>query len=703
MTAELEKRVAELEAENDRLRKAVDAKSKVAARALASFQQRALHMEIIRQQNEDLDRLASDLARSKRVEEERAREIENAARLQGEFVANFSHEIRTPLNGIIGYCDLLARDEGSRLTPYGRRDLNVIKSNARTLLSLINDILDLSKIEAGGVKVQRDHVELEPIVEECVATARERLKGKEVEMVINVSDEARSLYTDELKIRQILLNLLTNAAKFTDLGEIVVHAVAEGRALVLAVEDTGIGIPADQLGSIFEKFRQVDGTSTRKVGGTGLGLTIVRELVRVLGGTIDVQSTLGRGARFTVRLPGVIESGAASEPAASVVPDSRPAESSGGAKPLILVVDDDAMTRELVRGQLEDAGFVVGLASDGVSALRMVKEQRPAAVLLDIHLPKLDGWSVLAEIKSQPELTAIPVVIFSVEEQRARGYSLGACEYLVKPVEPERLIGVVRRALAPGIGEVLIVDDDATTRELIARHLRRAGFATVEAENGEEALARARVARPSLVVLDLVMPDMSGFDVLRELRAAHGDMPVVVLTGKVLEKHEVDTLREGFAHVLQKGDSAIQAVIEQARRVFQERRAPAEPRLPRVLYVEDSAQNRDIVRRYLADGFDVIDAEDGEHGIERARRDDPDLILMDLSLPRIDGWEATRRIKADIRTAWIPVIALTAHAAREDQERAREVGCADYVTKPVEREPLIATIRRNLVPRPAHG
>ncbi|MFO0757892.1 MAG: response regulator [Byssovorax sp.] len=700
MTAEHDPRVAELEAENERLRKLADAKSKVAARALATFQQRALHMEIIRQQNEDLDRLAADLARSKRIEEERARQIEAAAKLQNEFLQNFSHEIRTPLNGIIGYCDLLSRDEGSRLTPYGRRDLNIIKSNARTLLAMINDILDLSKIEAGGVKATREHLDLAPILDECAATARERLKGKEVEMVIHLADDARRIYTDDLKIRQILLNLLTNAAKFTDFGEIVAQASADGGTLVLTVEDTGIGIPADQLSAIFEKFRQVDGTTTRKVGGTGLGLTIVRELVKVLGGTIEVESTLGRGTRFMVRIPDAIEPDSSSERVSAVPQSDRVAPDSRDlARSTILVVDDDAVTRELVRGQLDDAGFTVLLANDGVSALRIVKEQRPAAVLLDIHLPRLDGWGVLAEIKSRPESAATPVVIVSVEEQRDRGFSLGAFDYLVKPVDAERLLTTVRRAIVPGGGEVLIVDDDATTRELVARHLRRVGFTIFEAPSGREALARARISRPGLVVLDLVMPDMSGFDVLRELRRLHADLPVVVLTGKVLDARELAVLKEGFAHVLQKGESAIEAVIEQAHKLLASPK-PAEARAPRILYIEDSAQNRDIVRRYLAESYEVIEAEDGEHGVERAKRERPDLILMDLSLPRMDGWEATRILKESSRTAGIPVIALTAHAAREDQARAREVGCADYLTKPVERGQLVAAIARHLAPRP---
>ncbi len=693
MQRAIEDRVEELLAENRKLRDEVAAKGKIAAKALASYQQRALQMEIIRQQNEDLDRLAGDLARAKRVEEERAREIEASARLKSEFLANFSHEIRTPLNGIIGYCELLLREEGSRLTPHGRRDMNVIKSNARTLLALINDILDLSKIEAGRVEVVREPVDLEELVGECIATVREIVKGKGVTLSSHLDEAARRVYTDSLKIRQILLNLLSNAAKFTDSGEIVVEGRVVGTQLVVAVEDTGIGIPPDQLPFVFDKFRQVDGSSTRRVGGTGLGLAIVRELSRVLGGGTEVASVMGRGSKFTVTFPGAIDARALAG-GAQRVDDARDAKAALGAT--ILIVDDDELIQHLVRGQLEAEGFEVLIATDGVSALRLARERRPSAILLDIHLPRLDGWNVLGELKSDPVLAAIPVIMMSVEVQRARGYSLGACEYLVKPVEPDRLVSVVRKAISPAAGDILVVDDDASTREMVCRHLQHAGFTTAQARDGEEALLRIRVSPPALVILDLVMPGVDGFEVLRRMRADGAITPVVVLTGKELVKGEEEELRNGLARIITKGGLATEQIVQQAKVLLLQQREVESARLPRILYVEDSPQNRDIVRRYLYGEFDVIEAEDGEHGLDRAARDAPDLILMDLSLPRVDGWEATRRLKAAPATAGIPVIALSAHAGREDQLRARSAGCVEYLTKPVERDPLISTIRRYL-------
>ncbi|AKU99081.1 hypothetical protein AKJ09_05745 [Labilithrix luteola] len=688
-------RIAELEAENARLKREVENKTAAAQKALASFQQRTLLMEITRQQNEDLDRLAGELVRAKKLEESRAREIEAAARLKSEFLANFSHEIRTPLNGILGYCDLVIREEGQRLTPHGRRDLNVIKSNAKTLLALINDILDLSKIEAGRVDIVNEVVDLEELVEDCGATVREALRAKSVELYATVSPEARQAFTDGLKLKQVLLNLLSNATKFTDSGEVVLTATADGAGLTIVVEDTGSGIPPDQLPHIFEKFRQVDGSSTRRAGGTGLGLAIVKEVTRLLGGTVAVKSTLGRGTTFTVKFPHALDP-------SRVKAGAHPKPTGDTGKPVqtnetsVLIIDDDPMIHQLLRGHLESDGFRVHVASDGMAGLAAAREQRPSVIILDLHLPKLDGWNVLSRLKGDPNIASIPVIILSVEEERARGFTFGACEYLVKPVEPEVLIEVVRQSVAVGSGDILVVDDDPGTREVVSRSLRAAGFATTEAASGEEALLRARVVSPALVVLDLLMPNVDGFEVLRTLRSEGNAVPIVVLTGKELTDGEAHVLREGVSRIIHKGGVAFEQVVAEARQLVAARRVIERAILPRVLYVEDTTQNRDIVRRYLANDFDLIEAENGEEGLERAARDAPDLILMDLSLPRIDGWEATRRLKADPVLRKIPVIAVTAHAGADERARAREAGCIEYLTKPIEREVLVATIRRHL-------
>lgn len=692
MSDTLQAEIKRLSDENAALRKELEARAVVAARALATFQQRALLMEVTRQQNEDLDRLAIELARSRKVEEQRAHEMEASARLKSEFLANFSHEIRTPLNGILGYCDLVLREEGQRLTPHGRRDLNVIKANAKTLLALINDILDLSKIEAGRVEIVHETVDVEQMLTECTATVREFLRGKDVELKTVVEAEARSAFTDSLKLKQVLLNLCSNAAKFTDSGEIVVTASADAKTLLIKVEDTGSGIPADQLPHIFDKFRQVDGSPSRRVGGTGLGLAIVREVTQVLGGVVSVTSTFGRGTTFFVKLPNALGHGVQERQHLVVQREDSTPPASGVT---VLIVDDDPMVHQLLRGHLLDGSFEVISASDGMEGLALAKQHRPSMILLDLHMPKLDGWGVLARLKGDPATANIPVVILSVEEQRARGFSFGACDYLVKPVEPDMLVAVVKKSIRPEAGDVLVVDDDPAMRELVSRSLRRVGFTTVEAANGEEALLRARVVSPAMVVLDLLMPGIDGFEVLRTLRAEGNDVPILVLTGKSLSRDEQRTLEDGVSHVLAKGGVALDELVRQATKLVASKRS-IEKLLPRILYVEDNPQNRDIVRRYLSADFELMEAEDGEAGVERATREVPDLILMDLSLPRIDGWEATRRIKASPSVAHVPIVAVTAHAGQEERQKARDAGCVEYVTKPVERDHLMSVIRRLL-------
>jgi CheY-like chemotaxis protein len=349
----------------------------------------------------------------------------------------------------------------------------------------------------------------------------------------------------------------------------------------------------------------------------------------------------------------------------------------------------------LLEGALEKEGFRVVAEADGVSGLQAVRRHRPAAVILDIHLPRLDGWSALSEIKNDPSTNHIPVLIISVEEERGRGFSFGACDFLVKPFDPERLIDVVKRNIRDTGGTVLVVDDEAHARELVTRNLRAAGFSCQEAQDGEDALLKARVMKPSLLVLDLQMPRMDGFEVLAHLRNEGSNTPVIVLTGRSLDQNDEAMLRAGLAHVIKKGGLAMDSVVNQARSLLRDSKQTRR-KLPRVLYVEDSPQNRDIVRRYLQSEYEVLEAEDGEHGVERAKRDVPDVILMDISLPRMDGLEATMKIKAIPQTGHIPVIALTAHVSKEDRDRAKRAGCMEYLTKPVERDILLSTLRQAL-------
>ncbi|MEM9074794.1 MAG: response regulator, partial [Myxococcota bacterium] len=362
----------------------------------------------------------------------------------------------------------------------------------------------------------------------------------------------------------------------------------------------------------------------------------------------------------------------------------------------VLVIDDDPLIQQLLRRRLEDEGLEVLVAGDGIEGLMTAREAQPAVIVLDIHLPRLDGWSVLSSLKSADDLRHIPVIMLSIEEDRQRGFSLGAFDYLVKPVEPDELVQVLSAAISPDSGEVLVVDDDASTRDIVGRRLRAEGFAVSEAPDGDDALLRVRVSPPALMVLDLVMPRVDGFEVLAKVRDDGHEFPVVILTGKELSRDEAEALGEGLAKIIRKNGRSTEEVVEQAKAHVLRRRAVQAARKPKVLYVEDIEQNRDIVRRYLSGIFDMTEAEDGRAGLRAAKEVAPDLILMDLSLPHMDGWEVTRQLKADPKLERIPVVALTAHATRQDMELATEVGCCDYLTKPVDRGRLIGTIRRHL-------
>ncbi len=697
MSRELEARVEQLLAENKRLREEVAIKSRTLARALANYQQRALHMDVIQQQNEELDRLAQELAKAKKLEEERSKELAAAHQIKSDFLASFSHEIRTPLNGILGYCDLLSREEGTRLSRSGQRDLAVIRSNAKTLLSLINDILDLSKIEAGRVDVVREVVEVDTILEECRATAQEYLKGKDVSLNVCVEKDVARAYTDGLKIRQISLNLMSNAAKFTQAGQVDVRLWGEGETLFIRVKDTGVGIPPDQLKHLFERFRRVNDKAHRKVTGTGLGLSIVRELSKLLGGDVHVESQEGVGSTFTVTLPGALNREMLKPPPAPPPPEN-PEQSLANA-PLVLLIDDDMAVQYFVSEHLKTEGYRVEIGVDGEDGLKMAKACNPSVILLDIELPKLDGWGVLSELKADPALASVPVIILSAEENRGRAFSLGAADYLLKPIEPPKIAVAVQRELAGGAGDVVVADDDSNTREIVCRQLRYAGLSAIQLEDGERVVPLVEEKKPSLLILDLMLPNMDGFEILRRLRESGSNIPVIVLTGKELSAPEEQMLHDANAKVIIKGGLALEQVVHEARRMILFNRGPTSERMPKVLYVEDAPQNRDIVQRYLRGEFEVLQAEDGILGVEAARAHKPDLILMDLSLPRMDGWEATRTIKNDPELRHIPVIALTAHVGKEDHDRAMKAGCDDFLTKPVERNVLLGAVRRHLARR----
>ncbi len=452
----------------------------------------------------------------------------------------------------------------------------------------------------------------------------------------------------------------------------------------------------EQLARLFEAFSQADAATTRKYGGTGLGLALSRRFCRMMGGDVTVESEAGRGSTFTIRLPAEVAE-SAEEPA-------PPADATGHGSAgvgTVLVIDDEAAVRDLMQRFLTKEGFRVVTAHGGEEGLRLARELRPDAITLDVMMPGMDGWAVLSALKADPAVADIPVIMLTIVDDRNLGYALGASDYLTKPIDRERLVTILkqyRRDLP-----VLVVDDDIEVRQLLRRILEPEGYTVVEAENGRAALERLRDVAPSVILLDLMMPEMDGFEFVAEFRRHEPwrAIPIVVVTAKDLSHHDRERLNGYVQRILQKGTYGREQLLAEVRDLVAASVDPPEAPIlmAKILLVEDNEMNRDMLsRRLVRRGYDVAIAVDGEQGVAMARSEAPALILMDMSLPGLDGWEATRRIKAAPETRGIPVIALTAHAMSGDREKAMAAGCDDFDTKPVDLARLLEKIEALLGP-----
>ncbi|GGD94039.1 hypothetical protein GCM10011390_10960 [Aureimonas endophytica] len=513
----------------------------------------------------------TDVTRQRAFEEELAAArdaAENANRAKSQFLANMSHELRTPLSAVIGYTEMLEEEVEELGEASLLGDLRKIKGNARHLLSLINDVLDLSKIEADRMEVFPESFDVSEMIADVASTVGSLIEKKENRLEIEADGALGSMHTDQVKLRQCLINLFSNAAKFTEKGTIRLVArrsLRDGRDwLSFAVSDTGIGMSLEQTQKLFERFTQVDASTTRRFGGTGLGLAITRSFCRMLGGDISVASEEGKGSCFTILIPAELDVAATEEEAAAPAqPGPEPAE---GAK-LVLVIDDDQSARDLMTRFLAREGFAVQTAADGLSGLQFARDLRPSIILLDVTMPRMDGWAVLRSLKSDPDLQSIPVVMVTVIDEHHLGYSLGAADYLIKPVEWDKLRGVVDRLSLAEPVEILAIDDDEDALERAVAMLGRAGFEMRTAANGREGLERARERKPGLVLLDLMMPVMDGFDFLREFRANPdwADVPVIVLTSKDMDREDWRALQGQADKVLNKARVGMKDLIAQLR------------------------------------------------------------------------------------------------------------------------------------------
>jgi len=699
------------------------------------------------EQNAEVERKNAEIEQARHAVEEKAAELALASKYKSEFLANMSHELRTPLNSILILAQQLADNSERNLTPKQVEFSRNIHASGADLLNLISDILDLSKIESGTVTVEPEEVLFQKVNEAVERGFRHVAENKHLMFDIEVRpDLPRAIYTDVKRLQQILKNLLSNAFKFTMQGRVSFrirpaqrgwspdNAVLNNSSRVIAFEvsDTGIGIAPDKQRIIFEAFHQADAGTSRRFGGTGLGLAISRELATLLGGEIRLTSAPHEGSTFTLYLPeryfgatsmaGFLSSSTVVSGPLIVQQAVKPEEIADDREsilpgdPVILIVEDDPHFAGVLLELVRERGYKGVVTVQGSLARSLAREFVPRAIMLDIFLPDMLGWTVLSHLKQDPATRHIPVQIISIEEERLQGLGHGAFSYLIKPSTTDELRKAFDRVLDYAQStrrQLLIVEDNEIERRSVVELLEHEDVDITTAGTGMEAWDALRTDRYDCMVLDLRLPDISGFDLLERIRQRPElkELPIVVFTGKDLSEDEEIHLMRMAESVILKGVQSPERLLDEtslflhlvasdlapAKQQMLERLRQSDEALRgrKVLVVDDDVRNIFALTSLLEQhGLNVVSAETGTEAIALLNQDeDIDAVLMDIMMPEMDGYETMRRIRENPRRRLLPILALTAKAMKGDREKCLEAGASDYIAKPVNTEELLALLR----------